>query len=197
MPRKQTFFIIFVFEVALIVFIVAVSAWEQSNQMRFHVIAPPSFLNNIGEQVQFKTVKTTRAKGAAGMAKRDENGILVVYRFDYELSPHSLQYFINFHECAHHQTGDIDMPHLPQNSPKHMMNESIADCIASMRIRADLNEGKEIVAAAILELTEAMDAAGFPDLIMQSRISSITNCIQKDASAETFVDGVLKHQGLK
>ena len=197
MPRKLTIFAIFAFEIALIVFMVAWSAWAQSNQKKFNVIAPPSCLNNTGEQVQFKTVSNTGAKGAAGMAKRDENGILLVYRFDYELSPHSLQHFIDFHECAHHQTGDIGLPHPPQNSPEHMMNESIADCIASMRIRDELINGKEIIAAAILELKKAMDAAGFPTLTTQSRISNITHCIQKDTSAEIFVDGVLKHRGLK
>ena len=51
--------------------------------------------------------------------------------------------------------------------------------------------------AAILELKKAMDAAGFPSLTTQSRISNITHCIQKDTSAEIFVDGVLKHRGLK
>ena len=72
MSPKLTIFTIFAFEIALIIFMVAWSAWAQSNQMRFNVIAPLSCLNNIGEQVQFKTVKTTGAKGAAGMAERDE-----------------------------------------------------------------------------------------------------------------------------
>ena len=197
MTRKLTLFAVCAFEITLIMFVVAWSAWAQSNQVKFNVIAPPSCSNNIGEQVQFKTVETTRAKGTAGMAKRDKNGLLVVYRFDYELSPHSLQRFIDFHECAHHQTGDIDMPRPLQNSPEHMMSESIADCIASMRIRDELNEGTEIVLVAILELTKAMDGKGFTALTTQSRISNITHCLQKDTLAVTFVDAVLKHRGLK
>ena len=173
------------------------TVWAQNNQMTFDVIAPPSCFNNVGEQVQFKNVNSPRAKGAAGMAKRDENGVPVIYRSGYQFSPDALQRFIDFHECAHHQTGDIDRPHPPRNSPEHMMNESIADCIASMRIRDEINNGQEIMAAAIIELKQAMDTVGFPALTTQSRLSNITNCTKKDTSAEAFIDGVLKHRGLK
>ena len=56
-----------------------------------------------------------------------------------------MQKFIDLHECAHHQTGDVDRPIPPQNSPLQMMNESIADCIATLRIRDEEKNGKLLI----------------------------------------------------
>ena len=95
----------------------------------------PKCLNNLGEAVVFINGNSDRQKPAAGMAKRDEKGQPVVVRFNYENAPIELQQFIDFHECAHHQVGDIDRPHPPRNSYEHLMNESVADCIAILRVR--------------------------------------------------------------
>lgn len=173
------------------------TAFGQSAGAEFDVIAPPVCANNLGETVQFETVESTRATSAAGMARRNEAGVPVVYRFGYKFSPPALQQFIDFHECAHHQTGDIDRPHPPRNSPEHMMNESIADCIAALRMRDEIDDGKGLLAEAVLELTKAMQAAGFPSLTTDSRVSNIENCMQKDTSSEDFINGVLIHRGLK
>jgi len=172
------------------------AAQGQSIEPKFEVIAPPACANNLGEQVQFETRQSTRAKSAAGMARRDEGGSPVVYRVGYAFSPPALQRFIDFHECAHHQTGDIDRPHPPRNSPEHMMNESIADCIAALRIRDEIEGGKTLIADIIRELTDAMKIAGFADLTIDSRASNIRNCAAKDSSARSYIDGVLQHRGL-
>ena len=47
-----------------------------------------------------------KAKSAAGIARHDDKGVLVIYRFAFAKSLQSLKKFIDHHECAHHQTGD-------------------------------------------------------------------------------------------
>ena len=64
------------------------------------------------------------------MAIRGPDRKPIIYRFNYEKSPPEFQIFVDYHECAHHQTGHVDQPHPPRNSYEHLMNESIADCLA-------------------------------------------------------------------
>ena len=136
-------------------------------------------------------------KARACLAKRNENGNPVVYRFSYKNSPESLQQFIDFHECAHHQTGDVDLPHPPRNSPDHMMNESIADCIATLRMRDEINGGADVVLQAVEQLMRAMTKIGYHEATTVSRKSNILNCLNKENSADLFVKNILKHRGLK
>ena len=131
------------------------------------------------------------------MAKRDDTGTPIVYRFAYQHSPKPLQQFIDLHECAHHQTGDVDLPHPPRNSSEHMMNESIADCIATLRIRDEINEGEDVVLQAVEQLMQDMIKIGFPAVTTESRKANIFNCLQKNETADAFIDGVLKHRKLK
>ena len=78
-----------------------------------------------------------------------------------------------------------------------MMNESIADCIAALRMRDEIDDGRSLLTEAILALTNAMTDAGFAPLTTDSRVSNIENCMQKDTSPEGFINGVLMHRGLK
>ena len=171
--------------------------WANADQAGFDIVAPPACLNYKGEAVVFRDVKKAGPQSAAGMANRDENGVPVVYRFNYHTSPPALQRFIDLHECAHHQTGDVDRPHPPRNSQAHLMNESIADCIATLRLRDESEDGQDMLAAAVAELRAAMQAIGFPEITVESRVSNITNCFQKAETATAFTDGVLKHRELK
>jgi len=107
-----------------------------------------------------------------------------------------MQKFIDLHECAHHQTGDVDRPIPPQNSPLQMMNESIADCIATLRIRDEEKNGKLLILDALLEIKKTMSSLGFPDSSFNSRKSNISNCLKKEVSAKIFIFGVLKHRKL-
>ena len=141
-----------------------------------------------------KTRYRPKAKSAAGMARRDDKGVPVIYRFAYAKSPQSLQKFIDRHECAHHQTGDIDRPHPPRNSPDHMMNESIADCIAILRMRDESTDSQAQIKNVTIALRQAMDAVGFPPSTIDSRISNIDNCAQKDTTAAEFIKAVLDHR---
>jgi hypothetical protein len=166
----------------------------QETTTSFEIASPPACQNNKGETVQFENRISPKAKSAAGMARRDDKGVPVIYRFAYAKSPQSLQKFIDRHECAHHQTGDIDRPHPPRNSPDHMMNESIADCIAILRMRDESTDSQAQIKNVTIALTQAMDAVGFPPSTIDSRISNIDNCAQKDSTAAEFIKAVLDHR---
>ena len=163
----------------------------------FAVTAPPACVNNLGENVTFENRPAARNQLAAGMARRDHEGVPVIYRFGYENAPPALQQFIDLHECAHHQTGDIDRPHPPRNSPAHMMNESIADCIAILRIRHGDEDGKAVMDAAVLALTADMATVGFAATTIESRVSNIKNCFENPMNASTFLSEILLYRGLK
>jgi len=197
MTRRTTLFLICAVEIAMILFTIAWPASSDENQLKYEIVSPPNCKNNLGENVLFKDVNNGRAKSAAGMAKRDDTGTPIVYRFAYQHSPKPLQKFIDLHECAHHQTGDVDLPHPPRNSPEHMMNESIADCIATLRIRDEINEEEDVIFEAIEQLIKDMIKIGFPTLTIESRKANILNCLQKNESADAFIDGVLRHRKLK
>ena len=163
----------------------------------FAVTAPPACVNNLGETVAFENRPAARNQLAAGMARRDSAGVPVIYRFGYENAPPALQQFIDLHECAHHQTGDIDRPHPPRNSPAHMMNESIADCIAILRIKDSNDDGKMLLDATVLALTADMAKAGFAATTIESRVSNIKNCFKKQINASAFLSEILEYRGLK
>ena len=104
---------------------------------------------------------------------------------------------MDLHECAHHQTGDVDLPHPPRNSPDHMMNESIADCIATLRIRDEIGTGRDVVLQAIQQLVEDMVKIGFSATTTYSQKSNILNCLEKAEVAEAFFDRILRHRELR
>ena len=197
MTHRCTLFIVRVCATAMSLFVMAWPASSGEFQLKYEIASPPSCTNNSGEKVFFRNIDNGRAKSAAGMAKRDETGTPIVYRFAYQHSPKPLQQFIDLHECAHHQTGDVDLPHPPRNSPEHMMNESIADCIATLRIRDEINAGEDVAIQAVEQLMQDMIKIGFPAVTMESRQANILNCLQKNKSADAFIDGVLRHRKLK
>jgi len=182
--------------IVLLILFLSYPSWASNHTSSFEITEPPICTNNNGEIVIFTNIENSNAPSAAGMANRDKDGLPVVYRFSYQKSPDALQRFIDLHECAHHQTGDIDLPHPPRNSPTHMMNESISDCIATLRIRDEYEEGESILKLAISELETAMTEIGFPSSSVGSRISNISNCFEKTETAQEFIDGVLEFRGL-
>ena len=182
------------FETMLIIAFAACAALAQETATSFEIASPPACQNNKGETVRFENRISPKAKSAAGMARRDDKGVPVIYRFAYAKSPQSLQKFIDRHECAHHQTGDIDRPHPPRNSPDHMMNESIADCIAILRMRDETTDSQTQIKNVTHVLRQAMDSVRFPPSTIDSRISNIDNCAQKDSTAAEFIKAVLDHR---
>ena len=183
--------------IALLLFISVSLARSDEKSISYSLVPPPSCLNNLGENVVFENINNGQAEVAAAMAKRDKRGNPVVYRFNYKYSPQPLQHFIDLHECAHHQTGDVDLPHPPRNSPDHMMNESIADCIATLRIRDEIGTGRDVVLQAVQQLVEDMVKIGFSATTTYSRKSDILNCLEKDEFAQAFIDRILRHRELR
>ena len=152
------------------------------------VIAPLNCSNNQGEPVLFISRSGLQGQVAAGMANRDTDGTPVNFRMNYDKATSDFQRFVDIHECAHHQVGYVDQPHPPRNSVEHLMNESIADCVAILRGREEANES---YAAVIDGLKTAMTRVGFPKSSTDSRISNVTNCYENYGSSAEFIEGVL------
>ena len=77
------------------------------------------------------------------------------------------------------------------------MNESVADCIATLRIRDELENGSDIIAQAVTDLVGTMREIGFPEMTLESRKLNIMNCLSKRETANTFLDSILQRRGLK
>jgi hypothetical protein len=162
----------------------------------YDVVAPPACTNNRGETVRYIDSDRGAPGIAAGMANRDGDGHPVVFRSNYSAAPPEFQSFIDRHECAHHQTGDVDRPHPPRNGPDHLMNESISDCVAILRLRDEDGydqAGFDRVAAA---MRSDMARIGFPEISISSRISNIRNCFADYGPPQEFINGILEHRGL-
>ncbi len=181
---------------ACIAFSCVATAQDAQTPKTYKLAPPPPCTNNKGETVRFIDSSSGRPGLAAGMADRDSSGRPVVLRSNYTATPPEFQSFIDRHECAHHQTGDIDRPHPPRNGPEHLMNESISDCVAILRLRDE--EGYD--RAAINRVTEAMavDMAkiGFPEISISSRISNIDKCFTRRGSSQDLINKILAKRGL-
>lgn len=129
-----------------------------------------------------------------GWLERDGEGTPTVYRFNYQFAPSELQSFIDLHECAHHQVGDVDQPHPPRNSSEHLMNESIADCIAGLRFRDEYQKSETDFEKLITALRSDMEQIGFPEISVSSRISNITHCYTSYGPADIYIRNVIKQR---
>ena len=165
-----------------------------SAETKYPVVAPPVCVNNLGQSVSFISRPTTKGQVAAGMANRDTDGNPVIYRANYEKATPAFQRFVDFHECAHHQVGHVDQPHPPRNSFEHLMNESIADCVAILRVREEANDS---FSAVVDGLKAAMTLVGFPKISTDSRVSNVNNCYENYGSSAEFIKGVLDQTGAK
>jgi len=168
----------------------SLSAAAQETAKEYKITEPPQCLNNKGELVEFRQRTGGRLQVAAGMANRDGEGKPFVLRMNYTYSPPELQKFIDRHECAHHQTGDVDRPHPPRNGPEHLMNESISDCISIMRLRDE--ESYSLTQLKVVANSMRVDMAkiGFPEISISSRISNLENCYKKDGIYSDFIQVV-------
>ena len=162
----------------------------------YDVVSPPTCSNNKGETVHFIETSRGRPEISAGMAIRDRDGKPVVYRSNYAASPPEFQSFVDRHECAHHQTGDVDRPHPPRNSSEHLMNESISDCIAILRMRDEEAYNRAAFDRVAAAIRDVMEKIGFPEISISSRLSNIKNCYMNYGSPQDFVNGVLRNRGL-
>jgi len=161
------------------------------------IVPPPKCENNLNELVYYNQIEVQNLSFASGMAKRNEEKQPVVFRVNYKKSEPLVQKFIDYHECAHHETGDIDRPHPPRNSFDHLMNESIADCIATLRLRDEDLIREDEFELLKSSLTKDMKKANFQHITIESRISNIDNCFLKSVSKKDFIGGVLEERNLK
>jgi len=160
-------------------------------------LAPaPVCSSNKGEQVQFHPTDRGRPGLAAGMAIRDGSGKPVVMRSNFSAAPREFQQFIDRHECAHHQTGDVDRPHPPRNGPEHLMNEAISDCVAIRRLRDEEDFDDNAFGKVTDALRADMAKIGFPESSIASRIRNIAGCFRNPASARDLIRQVLQERGL-
>ena len=169
-------------------------ATEAGAKPNHAIINSPKCYNNLTENVEFINSASDRQKFAAGMARRDAEGTPTVYRFNYQFAPSELQSFIDLHECAHHQVGDVDQPHPPRNSSEHLMNESIADCIAALRFRDEYQKSETDFEKLITALRSDMEQIGFPEISVSSRISNITHCYTSYGPADIYIRNVIKQR---
>jgi len=183
---------------ALVVAVSAGSAGAQQDNpaKATDLAAIPVCSNNKGEQVQFSTTDRGRPGLAAGMAIRDGSGKPVVMRSNFSAAPREFQQFIDRHECAHHQTGDVDRPHPPRNGPEHLMNEAISDCVAIRRLRDEEGFDNNAFDKVIAALRTDMAKIGFPESSIASRIRNIAGCFKNPASARDLIRQVLQERGL-
>ena len=171
-------------------------AHSQSLKLEYKISKPPLCSNNNGKNVYFQNRDSKTGKFTAGVAKKDVNGLPVIYRFNYQKAPKSLQMFIDFHECAHHQTGDLEKKPPEQNSLKYMMKESIADCVAAIRMRSDNVNGKTLIKEVLFELKKTMMVIGFPISTIESRGINIKKCFKKNIPLTTYINNILKKRSL-
>lgn len=181
----------------IVVIGLAVSHAAVAQAAAYEVVSPPSCTNNKGETVLFIDRTTPGNGAAAGMANRDSTGKPIVVRSNFAATPPAYQSFIDRHECAHHQSGDVDRPHPPRNSPEHLMNEAISDCIAILRLRDEENYDRAGVDKVTAAMRHEMAKIGFPEISIASRISNIDNCYAKYGAPKEFIEGVLKQRGLQ
>ena len=174
------------------------AAVGQNAQTRttYEVVDPPPCTNNKGETVRFIESSRGRSDIAAGMAIRDGSGSPVIFRSNYDAAPPVFQSFIDRHECAHHQTGDVDRPPPPRNSADYLMNESISDCVAILRMRDEDGYDRAAFSRVAAAMRHDMAKIGFPEISISSRISNIDNCYTKHGSPQDFVNEILKQRGL-
>jgi hypothetical protein len=183
---------------ALVVAVSAGSAGAQQDNpaKATDLAAVPVCSNNKGEQVQFNTTDRGRSGLAAGMAIRDGSGKPVVMRSNFSAAPREFQQFIDRHECAHHQIGDVDRPHPPRNGPEHLMNEAISDCVAIRRLRDEEGFDNNAFDKVTAALRTDMAKIGFPESSIASRIRNIAGCFKNPASARDLIGQVLQERGL-
>ena len=74
------------------------------------------------------------------------------------------------------------------------MNESIADCIAILHMRDETTNSQAQIINVTMALRQAMGEVGFPPSTIDSRISNIDNCAQKNTTAVEFIKTVLDHR---
>ena len=78
-----------------------------------------------------------------------------------------------------------------------MMKESIADCLAAIRIKSDEINGQFLIKEVLVELKKNMTIIGFSKSTIESREMNIKKCFKKNISLSTYIDDILNKRNLK
>lgn len=170
--------------------------YSQKVFAKYEITDPPGCFNNKGEAVKFENMKSKTGKVTIGIAKKDILGKPIVYRFNYDKSSKPLQKFVDYHECAHHQTGDLEKRNLPHNSKDYLLREDIADCIAAIRMKSDHLNSKNLIIITLKELKKAMRFIGFDELSIKRREDNILKCFNKNISLTNYIENVAKQKNI-
>jgi len=171
--------------------------YSQKVFAKYEIADPPGCFNNKGEAVKFENMKSKTGKITIGIAKKDILGKPIVYRFNYDKSSKPLQKFVDYHECAHHQTGDLEKRNLPHNSKDYLLREDIADCIAAIRMKSDHLNARTLIKNTLIELKKAMTYIGFDELAIKRREDNILKCFNKNIFLPNYIEDILKQNKLK
>ena len=153
-------------------------------------------INNKGEVVKFENMISKTGKITIGIAKKDALGKPIVYRFNYDKSSKFLQKFIDYHECAHHQAGDLEKINLPLNSKDYLIREDVADCIATIRMKSNHLNAKNLILNTLKELKKAMKYIGFDELEIKRRKDNILKCFNKNISLTNYFEDFVKQKNI-
>ena len=77
------------------------------------------------------------------------------------------------------------------------MKESIADCVAAIRIKSDKINGHFLIKKILVELNKDMTIIGFSKSKIESRKMNIKNCFKKNISLSTYIDDILNKRNFK
>ena len=171
--------------------------YSQKLLAKYEITDPPRCFNNKGEAVKFENMKSKTGKITIGIAKKDSLGKPIVYRFNYNKSSKFLQKFVDYHECAHHQTGDLEKTNLPHNIKDYMLREDIADCIAAIRMKSDHLYAKNFIINTLNELKKAMTYIGFDELEIKRREDNILKCFNKNISLAKYIEDFVRKNNTK
>ena len=78
-----------------------------------------------------------------------------------------------------------------------MMKESIADCVAAIRIKSDIINGHFLIKKVLVELNKDMTVIGFSKSTIESRKMNIKKCFKKNISLSTYIDDILNKRNFK
>ena len=72
-----------------------------------------------------------------------------------------------------------------------MINNRIADCIATLQIREEINGGKDFVLQIVEELVKAFTKIGFHEATTITKMYNVLKCQNEEISADFSIEFIL------
>ena len=77
------------------------------------------------------------------------------------------------------------------------MKDSIANCLAAIRIKSDKINGYFLIKEVLVELKKDMTIISFSKATIETREMNIKKCFKKNISLSTYLDDILNKRNLK